>query len=206
MELPNKVIKALSAHKWYHATTKKNYESIRQHGVIADFNIGKELDFGYGFYLTTTSEKAENYLSRMADIYGEEPLAVMEFCFCPMDWIESGQYKMRYFEHYDSEFAEFVFMNRTMAQSHQQQHEFDFIYGVMSDSVPTQLLIQYRAGDIDKAAVLDGLQRSNSMKQLSIHNQNLCNLIVLSGAYEFNPRTNERKELEINERESVANC
>ena len=50
MELTDKIKRVLSSDKWYHATTIDNYNSIRQKGIIADFNRGKELDFGYGFY------------------------------------------------------------------------------------------------------------------------------------------------------------
>ena len=64
MELTGKLERVLSSSRWFHATTKENYESIRQQGIIADFNRGKELDFGYGFYLTTSEKLAEGYLSR----------------------------------------------------------------------------------------------------------------------------------------------
>lgn len=88
-------------------------------------------------------------------------------------------------------------MNRLECKTNEQRHNYDVIYGVMSDSVPTQLLLRYRAGEIDKEDVLTGLKKGNSMKQLSIHNQALCDSIILSRAYEFNPKTQERKELDI---------
>ena len=37
------------------------------------------------------------------------------------------------------------------------------------------------------------------MKQLSLHNQNLCDIIILKEAYTIDTITNERKELNINE-------
>ena len=76
-----------------------------------------------------------------------------------------------------------------------QQHEYDVIYGVMSDSVPTKLLLDFRAGETSKELVLEGLKKSTSMKQISIHNQNLCNTLKLTRAYEYYPKTDERKEL-----------
>lgn len=66
----------------------------------------------------------------------------------------------------------------------------------MSDSVPAQLLPKYKADEIDKDDVIEGLKKSNSMKQLSIHNQEICNDISLSKLYLFNTLTRERKEID----------
>lgn len=199
MELTDKIKRVLSSDKWYHATTIDNYNSIRQKGIIADFNRGKELDFGYGFYLTTSEKLAENYLFRL---YGSlnpinETLVVMEYQFKPNDWFSSNAFNVALFENFDDEFAEFVFMNRLECKTNKQRHNYDVIYGVMSDSLPTQLLLRYRAGEIDKEEVIAGLKKGNSMKQLSIHNQALCDTISLTRAYEFNPITKERKELDV---------
>ena len=37
------------------------------------------------------------------------------------------------------------------------------------------------------------------MKQISLHNQKLCDIIKLKEAYTIDTNTNERKELDINE-------
>lgn len=197
--MTDKLKKILSSDKWYHATTKQNYDNICQMGVVADFNRGKELDFGYGFYLTTSEKSAEGYLSRLYNCLDSinETLVIMEYTFQPLNWFLSDRYNTTTFENFDDAFAEFVFMNRLECKTNEQRHNYDVIYGVMSDSVPTQLLLRYRAGEIGKEDVLTGLKKGNSMKQLSIHNQALCDSIILSRAYEFNPKTQERKELDI---------
>ncbi len=199
MEMTEKLKNILSSDKWFHATTKSNYDSICKMGVVADFNRGKELDFGYGFYLTSSEKLAEGYLCRLYDWLDSinDTLVIMEYTFKPLEWFASGLYNATIFESFDDRFAEFVFMNRLECKTNKQRHNYDVIYGVMSDSVPTQLLLNYRAGDIDKEAVLNGLKRGNSMKQLSIHNQTLCDSIILTRAYEFDPKTQERKELDL---------
>ena len=200
MEITEKLRRILSAEKWYHATTKENFNSIREKGIIADFNKGKELDFGYGFYLTTSEKLAESYLCRLygwLDSASKETLVVMEYTFQPLIWFESSLYKTTTFEKFDDAFAEFVFKNRLESKSNEQRHNYDVIYGVMSDSLPTQLLLEYRAGEISKEDVMSGLKKGNSMKQLSIHNQTLCDTLLLTGAYEFDPKTQARKELDI---------
>lgn len=198
MEPSQKIQTTLSSHKWYHATTKSNYENLIKSGVIADYNRGNELDFGFGFYLTNTSEMAEKYISRLfASLPEDEPeiLVIMEYDFCPLDWFLMDDYKSKVFTKFDDEFAEFVFKNRLESATQKQQHEYDVIYGVMSDSVPTKLLLDFKAGETSKESVLDGLKKSTSMKQISIHNQSLCDTLKLTRAYEFYPKTDERKEL-----------
>ena len=69
----------------------------------------------------------------------------------------------------------------------------------MSDSVPTQAILEYKMGAKTKEEVLECLKKPTSMKQLSLHNQNLCDIIKLKEAYTIDTATNERKELNINE-------
>lgn len=209
LELPAKVVKALSATRWYHATTKTNFESIMDKGVVADYNRFGELDFGYGFYLTPTEKLAESYISKLLSWVGmdeNDPPVIMEYEMCPLDWFTGETYKTAFFPAFDDSFAEFCFQNRVNCNTGEQIHDYDVIYGVMSDSVPTKLLLQYRAGEISREAVLEGLKKGNSMKQISLHNQHLCDIIKLRKAYLYNIETGERKELDIHERESAASC
>lgn len=160
MELSNKLIKILSSNKWYHATTLSNYKNIRINGIIADYNRGTELDFGFGFYLTTTEKLAENYISRIPTMKEEDDKKViMEYIFKPIDWFESDLYNTAIFDKFDDDFASFVFKNRTESKTNIQRHNYDVVYGVMSDSAPTMLLVKYRANEIDKNAVMDGLKK-----------------------------------------------
>ena len=53
----------------------------------------------------------------------------------------------------------------------------------MSDSVPTLLIQKYKNKEITKEAVIDLLKKSTSNKQLSLHNQELCDKIKLTKAY-----------------------
>lgn len=209
MELPAKIKHILSADKWYHATTKSNFENILSKGIIADHNRFSELDFGYGFYLTTSEKLAESFISRLCSWQGNtdgDPPVIMEYNFSPLEWFTGDKYNTTIFPEFDDAFAEFVFENRINSTTGEQLHNCDAIYGVMSDSVPTKLLLQYRAGEITREEVIHGLKKGNSMKQISLHSQDLCDIIKLEGAYQYDPDTKERKELDIHERKSVASC
>lgn len=180
----------------------QSYLNIKRSGIHADFNKGHQLDFGYGFYLTISADYAESYTKRLysdenAEAFVAEDIPViMEYTFCPYDWFCSGTYNCKILAQFNDEFAEFVFYNRTANVDGTNQHEYDIIYGVMSDSVPTNQILEYSAGTRSKEDVLSALKKSNSMKQLSLHSQALCDIIQLTRAYTYNPLTGERKELD----------
>jgi len=201
-DLKDKTKNILASNKWYHATTLGGWHNICRLGIQADYNkeTSLDLDFGYGFYLSPTQELAESYIERLVKavlIEKNEPV-IVEFNFTPLNWFVDG-HNSTVFEYYDDQFANFVFENRTENYNGGNQHNYDIIYGVMSDSVPTELLSKYGAGLITKQMVLDGIKKSTRMKQLSLHDQLLCDIIEPSKAYRFDVDTNSREELSVNE-------
>lgn len=124
---------------------------------------------------------------------------ILGFEFIPLEWFESDMYNTKILGKYDDEFAIFVFENRTENVYGSKQHNFDVIYGVMSDSVPTQAILEYKMGKKTKEEVLECLKTPTSMKQISLHNKNLCDIIELKEAYTIDRTTNERKELNVND-------
>lgn len=186
--------------KWYHATTIDSWNNICKMGIRAQHNRlnSQDTDFGYGFYLTDTAENAEGYIKRLvyAGMRKQDEIVIIEFEITPLEWYESG-YNLTVFEAYDDNFAKFVFNNRLKNYNGEFQHSYDIIYGVMSDSYPTKLFIDLEMGKITKEEVLCGLKKSTKMKQLSLHNQDLCDIISPSRAYHINFETMCRKELNI---------
>jgi hypothetical protein len=120
---------------------------------------------------------------------------IIEFSFCPLQWYNENKYKFKFLSSYDDDFANFVFYNRVDNVDGNHQHDYDIIFGVMSDSVPTVLIQKYKQNDISKDEVIDALKKSTSVKQLSLHNQEICDIIKLTRAYYLN--TGE--ELNIND-------
>lgn len=204
-EIAGKLRKTLSQNMWYHGTVYSNWQNFCKNGIIADFNkdTSDALDFGYGFYLAPSKERAENYIMGMMKNSGfylenDKPM-ILGFEFVPLEWFESDEYQTKILSKYDDEFAIFVFENRTENVFGTKQHDYDVIYGVMSDSVPTRIIQEYKIGIKTKEDVLESLKKSTSMKQISLHKQDLCDIIKLKEAYIIDKDTNERKELNINE-------
>ncbi len=204
-EIAGKIKKALSQNMWYHGTVFRHWDSFCQNGVLVDINkdASDALDFGYGFYLAPTKERAEHYILSMMEntaFYESDDVPlILGFEFTPLEWFEGEEYNTKIFGKYDDEFAIFVFENRTQNIEGEKQHNFDVIYGVMSDSVPTQAILEYKMGIKTREDVLECLKKETSMKQLSLHNQNLCDIISLKEAYTIDKSTKERKELSIND-------
>jgi sulfur carrier protein ThiS len=194
----------LNKNKWYHGTTLEGWKGICGNGILADYNKGNELDFGHGFYLTPIKEQAEKFITTIIRITQEnkamqsemaalldmqnstdqETAVIVEFDFVPIDWLaREKDLKFKLLSSYNDEFAEFVFFNRVDNSDGLYQHEFDLIFGVMSDSNPIFDIIKYKNGEIGKADVIESFKKNTSAKQLSIHSQALCDMIIPSRAY-----------------------
>lgn len=194
--------------KWYHGTTLFGWKNLCSLGIRVDYNLGHELDFGYGFYLAYDQQKAEDYINRLLQYEVSPDIGlpikknpdkqipvVVEFNFMPSEIIASNNYSYKFFPSYDDEFAEFIFYNRMYNVDGKHQHPYDLIMGVMSDSKPPVLLEKYRNGQITKDRVIEELKKSTSMKQLSLHNQKICDTIIPVRAYIIG----SAKELNVND-------
>lgn len=193
--------------KWYHATLKRHLESLKA-GIKVDHNMGHELDFGAGFYITSDLEQACKYINAQVDALNNgmsnedffntdrEVGIILEFHIDNfVDIFTNPKYNCHYFSTHkhtekDIDFAEFVFKNRKNTEK--LQHSFDFIYGVQTDDKPTQLMMRYKEGEIDEQQVLEEFRKPYSFKQLSIHNQSFYDIMKIDKVY----FSDTRKELE----------
>jgi len=204
MEIQGKVRKYLNNTKWYHATTLDNWDSICTQGILVDFNkdTSDALDFGYGFYLTPTQERAESYITNLlkAGVLAEDKTPIiLEFELNVLELFEDNTYNAKILNAYDDEFAIFIFENRTENKRGICQHDFDIIFGVMSDRIPMQVIADYKMNKITKDEAIELLKKPTSMKQLSLHNQDICDIMQLNKAYMLDNETSERRELNIDD-------
>ena len=181
---------------WYHGTTLSGWKNLCTQKVEANYNLGTELDFGTGFYLTPKYNQAEGYIKRILPyLYGENkndhtPI-VIEFEL-NLSKLES-KYTHEKFLNYDERFAEFVLKNRNNPD--ELIHNYDFVIGVMSDSNPVALLADYRAKSLTREELILKLQKGNSMEQLSLHNQEICDILKVRKA----TLIENGKELDVDE-------
>lgn len=168
---------------WYHGTTIESAENIAKNGVIANYNLGTELDFGPGFYMTDTFQRASSFISRVPIITQDgirltrQNWAVVVFMFNPITLLYSSDtiYSYRNFPNHNDEFANFVLSNRMNNAYNENPHNYDLIWGVMSDNNPSKIISDYKEHLINRETAISQLKKSNSMRQLYISNQNICN-------------------------------
>lgn len=194
ISIPIKQLNRLNKEKWYHGTTEDAYLSMLEQGVRADYNYGSQLDFGMGFYLTDSLNSASNYISRVpvlddtaTSFMERKEWCVVEFEFNPFKLLfeSENSYTYHNFAKHDDDFAKFVFENRLYNVYNEHPHGYDIIWGVMSDSVPPEVLLSYLNKQITYDEAIEKLQKPQSMKQLFIGTQSICDMLRISNVEYF---------------------
>lgn len=89
-------------------------------------------DFGQGFYLSADRTQALMMAERTVDREetGVATLTVYDFDDSVLH--QSSDLRVKIFENYSREWAEFIMMNR-QNRSYQQEHNYDIVYGPIAD-------------------------------------------------------------------------
>lgn len=108
-------------------------------GVI-DLKRGRRgKDFGQGFYLSLDRHQAQLMAERTVDREesGEATLTIYQFDDSILS--NPSDLKVKVFESYSQEWAEFIMMNR-QNKTHAQAHDYDIVYGpIANDKVGLQI-------------------------------------------------------------------
>lgn len=106
-------------------------------------------DFGRAFYLSEVRSQAEEVAVSRTSFFGGNPM-VHEFELNETIFY-SGNLKVKRFDGYTREWADFIFMNRN-ANSPEAVHDYDIVYGpIANDRVGVQIRrFQDKAIDIDQ--------------------------------------------------------
>ena len=174
---------------WYHGTTIESAENIADNGVIANYNLGADLDFGPGFYLTDTYERAVSFISKTpiltsnGNIELPKDWAIITFEFNPFNLLfnSDARYNFCNFSRHNDEFADFVLKNRMYNTRKENHHHYDVIWGVMSDNKPFEIIEKYKKKIISYENAINEFKKTTSMRQLYIGNQNICDMLKIQG-------------------------
>lgn len=182
---------------WYHATTRDSAINIIKKGVCATINKGKELDFGYGFYVTPNKEWAHNYLVNQLLVSDEDNVIepddgyVLQFEFDPAKYIR--QYKIKFIDKLDTKFAKYVYFNRMHPHLSYILSHYDMMGGPMSDGKQLDDFTNYKLGRITKGELFDELLKPKEDWQLVLRNQAICDTLRVRKA--FNTKGEETDEI-----------
>lgn len=103
-------------------------------------------DFGKGFYLSADLQQAQRMGEQRTFIMKEGSPTVTTFLF-DENILKTNKLKVRIFEDYCEEWAEFVLLNRDIDRQ-QHSHDFDIVYGPIADDGVTFQLRRYKAGGL----------------------------------------------------------
>ena len=113
-------------------------------------------DFGKGFYLSDNWQQAFQMACYKAVQLDLSPV-VNEYEF-DEQWMSDTSLKVKRFEHYSEEWAEFVFANRNNNRGDIPVHDYDIVYGpIANDRVGVQIR-NYMEHNIDLPTFLERLK------------------------------------------------
>ena len=96
-------------------------------------------DFGQGFYLSADKEQARLMAERTVDREESGEPTITTYLFDDSILHDSNDLKIKIFEGYSIEWAEFILMNR-QNKSTTQAHDYDIVYGpIANDKVGLQI-------------------------------------------------------------------
>ena len=114
-------------------------------------------DFGRGFYLSDSIEQALEMAERVvarADSGQTPVISTFEF---EESALVDGSLKVKRFETYTEEWAEFVLHNRDRKMQ-QPIHDYDIVYGPIADDGVVRQMRRYELGDITLKELMKELQ------------------------------------------------
>lgn len=113
-------------------------------------------DFGQGFYLSADEQQARNLaITKTEQMKIGEP-TINKFSF-DESIMSSQELRIKIFEDYSNEWAEFVLMNRN-DKIPQPSHDFDIVYGPIADDGVNYQLRRYRGGIISLSKLIEELK------------------------------------------------
>lgn len=142
--------------KIYHGSTDKiEVPEIRE--------SVRTLDYGRGFYTTTSYQQAEDWVKRRM---GEKKVSLGYVCVYEFDETALQELNALVFETPTDEWVDFVMKNRTQKG---YVHEYDLVYGPVANDKVYAAFALYEGGLIDKKTLILELKTYKLVDQYLFH-------------------------------------
>lgn len=122
----------------------------------------RSLDYGYGFYTTTSLKQAEDWVKRKLN--SNTPVGYVNIYEFDNNLIKS--LKTLLFESPTEEWVDFVMSNRTNKDFN---HDFDIVYGPVANDKVYATFALYEGGIIDKQNLISELKAYKLVDQYLFH-------------------------------------
>lgn len=137
----------------------------------------RTLDYGAGFYTTTSYDQAYKWVERK--LGNEERIGYVN----EYEWDDDSKSNLNYL-HYDEpneEWVDFVHNNRTIAGF---KHDYDIVYGPVANDRVYAAFALYEQGFIDKQTLINELKAYKLVDQLLFHTENALKTLKYIGSKE----------------------
>ena len=155
----------------YHGST-----IIVQVPVILDSQ--RLLDFGKGFYTTTSIEQAQKwaFIKQKRDAGNTNPIVnIYEF---DENLLTNSNFSVKLFNQVNEEWLDFVFTNRT----NNTPHIFDIVKGAVANDTLYRTLSLYESGILTKPETIVRLKTHLMFGQISFHNNKVLEHLIFKGS------------------------
>ncbi len=123
----------------------------------------RTLDYGRGFYTTTSYEQAESWVRRMM---GEKKVTLGYISVYEFDEMALQNLNVLVFDSPSDEWVEFVMKNRTQKG---YLHKYDLVYGPVANDKVYAAFALYEGGLLDKKTLISELKAYTLVDQYLFH-------------------------------------
>ena len=160
--------------KLYHGSTH-----IVENPIILD--VQRMLDFGKGFYTTTSQEQAEKWALIKQKREDDNSKAIVNVYEIDYQLLANSGYNIKIFNQANEEWLDFIVGNR----SNNANHSFDIVKGAVANDTLYRTLSLYESGILTKLETITRLKIHVLFDQISFHNQNVLKELIYTEFYEL---------------------
>ncbi len=113
-------------------------------------------DFGKGFYLSDSLEQANEMALLKSSLLEDATPVVSSFDFDKEGLMNDKNLKIKIFEEYTEDWADFIFLNRL--KSEEPKEIYDYVYGSIANDKVGRQINKFKDGEIDKSEFLHRLK------------------------------------------------
>lgn len=157
----------------YHGST----EIVEQPGILKQQRL---LDFGKGFYVTTSREQAERWALIKAKRASQLLKPIVNVYQASDNLLDNLQLKTKVFTEANKEWLDFILRNR----NNHLPHAYDLVMGPVANDTLYQTLTLYENGILTKPETISRLKAHRLFDQLSFNTKNAIKWLNFLEMYE----------------------
>ena len=139
----------------------------------------RTLDYGHGFYTTSSYEQAEAWVKRRMD---EKKTSQGYVCVYELDEVAMQEMNTLLFDTPTEEWVDFVMKNRTQKG---YVHEYDIVYGPVANDRVYASFALYEGGLINKQTLISELKTYKLVDQYLFHTEKALQALTFVEAKEI---------------------